>query len=34
MGEPDNVELVRGIYSAARGDMKSVLAPFADSFEI
>jgi ketosteroid isomerase-like protein len=34
MGDQDNLELVRGIYSAfARGDMKSVLAPFADGFE-
>ena len=32
MRERDNVEIVQGIYSAfARGDMKSVLAPFADS---
>jgi uncharacterized protein len=32
MRERDNVELVQSIYSAfARGDMKSVLAPFADA---
>jgi ketosteroid isomerase-like protein len=34
MDERDNVEIVHGIYSAfARGDMNSVLAPFADSLE-
>jgi ketosteroid isomerase-like protein len=34
MAEKDNLELVQGIYSAfARGDMKSVLAPFADGLE-
>jgi uncharacterized protein len=34
MGERDNVDLVRGIYAAfARGDMQSVMAPFADSLE-
>jgi ketosteroid isomerase-like protein len=32
--EQDNLKLVQGIYSAfARGDMKSVLAPFADGLE-
>jgi hypothetical protein len=34
MRERDNVELVQSIYSAfARGDMKSVLAPFADGLD-
>ena len=34
MGDRENVEIVQGIYSAfARGDMKLVLAPFADSLE-
>jgi ketosteroid isomerase-like protein len=34
MRERDNVELVQSIYSAfARGDMNSVLAPFAEGVE-